>query len=91
MNLICREAEELALQVVATTHSLYLTEFCATELCKKVGLVHISKAFGNLDIQSEATLDVVRSDLKNVALPPPKKKKAIKVSVILEDADAFCD
>ena len=88
MNLICREAEELALQVVATTHSLYLTEFCATELCKKVGLVHISKAFGNLDIQSEATLDVVRSDLKNVALPPPKKKKAIKVSVILEDAEA---
>ena len=88
MNLICREAEELSLQMVATTHSLYLAEVCATRLRKQVGIVHIRKMAGNLDVLSDATIDEVMADLKNVAVPPPKRGKSSKVSVVLEDAEA---
>ena len=88
MDLICREAEELSLQIVATTHSLYLAENCATRLRKQVGLVHIRKMAGNLDVLSDAAIEEVKADLKNVALPPPKRGKVHKVSAVLEDAEA---
>ena len=89
MRLLCREAAGLSLQIVATTHSLYLTEACFQELKKYVGIVHIRKHAGNLDIKSDATFEDLKADLENIAIPPPKRQKTRKVSVLLEDTEAI--
>lgn len=53
-----------------------------------VGIIHIHKSMGNLDVNSNASIDDLKADLKNEAVPPPKRKKVNKVSIILEDAES---
>ncbi len=88
MTLLCRAADELSLQIVATTHSLFLAKVCFTELKKFVGVIHIRKSSNNLDVNSNASYEDLEADLENIAIPPPKRQNAKKVSVVLEDAEA---
>ena len=88
MELLCKEAAGLFLQIVATTHSMYLAETCLKELKKSVGVVQVKKSGASLGIKSDATIDDIRADLKNIAIPPPKHKRKRKISVILEDGEA---
>lgn len=88
MQLLYREAQELTLQVVATTHSLYLVEYCTRTLQKDVGIIHVKELAGALEVNSDASMDDIIADLKNVAIPPPKRKNRLKVSVVFEDAEA---
>lgn len=88
MELLRRVSEALNLQVVVTTHSLYLIRYCSTVMRKNVGIVHISRDGGSLDIESDATIEMLEADLKNIAIPPQKRKKGKKVSIVLEDGEA---
>lgn len=88
IELLRREREELSLQIVVTTHSLYLIQHCSTVMRKNVGIIHISKDSGVLEIESSATIEMIESNLKNKAFLPQKNKKVKKVSVILEDGEA---
>lgn len=88
MELLCREADNLSLQIVATTHSMYLVEACLAQLKKSVGIVHVKKLGSSLSIKSDATTDDIKADLKNIAIPPQKHKCKRKVSVVLEDGEA---
>lgn len=88
IELLRREREELSLQIVVTTHSLYLIQHCSTVMRKNVGIIHISKDCGVLEIESSATIEMIESNLKNEAILPQKSKKGKKVSVILEDGEA---
>lgn len=88
MELLCKEAADLSLQIVATTHSMYLAETCLTALKKSVGVVQVKKSGTSLGIKSDATIDDIRADLKNIAIPPPKRRRKRKISVVLEDSEA---
>jgi len=88
MELIHREVEKLSLQVVVTTHSLYLTRHCSTVMHEHVGVIHISKDEDVLEIKSNASIDDLEADLKNIAIPPLKRPKNKKVTVVLEDGEA---
>lgn len=88
MELLCREAGNLSLQIVCTTHSMYLVENCLTQLKKSVGVVQVKKSGSCLFIKSDATVDDIKADLRNIAIPPPKHKCRRKVSVVLEDGEA---
>ena len=88
VELFRKQVEELSLQVVVTTHSLYLIETCLKKFRKDVGVVHISKRSKRLQIQSKATMEIILADLKNVANLPPKPKRGKKVTVVLEDGEA---
>ena len=88
MKLLCRVREELSLQIVTTTHSLYLIEHCETVFKKSAGIIHIRNKNGDLEVNSEASLEDIKADLKNEAIPPSKRKTPRKISVILEDGEA---
>lgn len=88
MELLCTEADNLSLQIVATTHSLYLVDACLKQLKKSICVVHIKKARTSFRIKSDATEDDIYADLKNIAIPPPKHIRKRKVSVVLEDGEA---
>lgn len=88
MDILCKEANDLALQIVATTHSLYLIETCLTSLKKSIGVVRVKKSGNGITVDSNATGDDIRADLKNIAIPPPKRKRGRKVSIVLEDGEA---
>ena len=88
IELLRREREELSLQIVVTTHSLYLIQHCSTVMRKNVGIIHISKDSGALEIESSATIEMIESNLKNEAILPQKSKKGKKVSVIVQDGEA---
>lgn len=88
IELLRRECENLWLQIVVTTHSLYLIRHCSTVMRKNAGIIHISREGDVLEIESDATIEMIEANLKNVAIPPQKRKKGAKVSVILEDGEA---
>lgn len=88
IELIKNESENLSLQVVVTTHSLYLIRHCTTVLRKYVGLIHISKNGNELEVNSNATYKEIEADLKNISIPPSPPQKRQKVSILLEDAEA---
>lgn len=88
MELLSRESCALSLQIVATTHSMYLAEICLGQLKKSVGIVQVKKSGSSLSIKSDAKIDDIKADLKNIAIPPPKRKRQRKVSIVLEDGEA---
>lgn len=88
MECLCGESSELSLQIVATTHSMYLVKACLTEFKKSVGVVQVKKSGSSLSIKSDATKDDIEADLRNIAIPPPKHKRRRKVSIVLEDGEA---
>lgn len=89
MRILIKEADDLSLQVVGTTHSLYLAETCLRECKKSVAVIQIKKNGMSLDVNSHATEADITADLKNIAIPPSKAKKKRKVSVVLEDGEAI--
>jgi len=82
-------AKELDLQVVVTTHSLFLIDSCCrSKLSKDIGIVHIRKFTAQLKVDSECSSEDLELELKNESMPPPKKTGPEKVSVLLEDSVA---
>ena len=89
IEMLRRECGNLSLQVVVTTHSMYLIEYCSTIMRYSVGIVHICEIDGNLKVNSDASIENIKLDLKNKALPLPKPDRPDKISVVLEDGEAI--
>lgn len=88
IEMLRRECGNLSLQVVVTTHSMYLIDYCSTIMRYNVGIVHICEIDGNLKVNSDASIENIKLDLKNMALPLPKPDRPDKISVVLEDGEA---
>lgn len=88
MELLRRENADLCLQIVVTTHSMYLIDYCSTIMRYSAGVVFIREIDGHLEINSNATIEDIKLDLKNMALPLPKSERPEKISVLLEDGEA---
>lgn len=84
MNLLIHliaQCKELDLQVVATTHSLFLLEQACRQLKDYVTLVYLKKKDGLVNVCNNVDYDFISSDLTATL----KIKEEIKTTVLLED------
>lgn len=85
LELVCGISEELALQIIATTHSLRLLEKAyKSPLKQHIKVLYMANMDGTIAKQPFLTYQDISDHLKVEATPPPKDKPR-KVSVVFED------
>ena len=86
MEVLVKEAKDLDLQIVATTHSLFLVETCLqSALRKETGIVHLQGFSSLIKVESNAKLVDLLADLKNISVLQKKTTGKKRCSVALED------
>lgn len=85
LKILCEEAEKYQLQIIATTHSMYmLQQAFESNLKSKIKVLYLQKVDGNVIDSQFSSFTEIANDLKNKAVPS-KKKQIEKVSIIFED------
>jgi len=85
LELLCEQSEELDLQVIATTHSLWMLEQAFKSSLKKyTKVIYLSNSRGTISHKEYTRFEDICDHLKVEATPPPSKKPE-KVSVFFED------
>jgi len=90
LELLCSECEESGLQVVATTHSLYLLEKAwESPLRTETEVLCLSNQDGSIISQEFQTYGEMCDHMKvQTTLPPAKRHR--RVSVVFEDKEGEC-
>lgn len=89
LEMLCNVSNELGLQIIATSHSLYLLEKAYhSNLKKDVKILHIANSDGKIVLQEFSSYQEHSDHLKVEATPPPTKRPR-KVSVVFEDNEGM--
>ena len=85
METLCEAAEKYQLQIVATTHSLFLLKQAFhSQIKSKVKVIYLKRADNHVVDSGYSTFEDIENNLK--ALAQPKRSKQLKkVSLIFED------
>jgi len=87
LELLCAVSNELGLQVVATTHSLYLLEKAfKSSLRQDTEVIYLLNSDGAIALEVCTSYEDIRDYLKVEATPPLTRKPG-KVSVVFEDKE----
>lgn len=85
LELLCNSSDELGLQTVATSHSLFLLEKAYQSPMKRhISLVHLAHCDGTVITEKFSTFKEVCDHIK-VEVTQPESRRVSKVSVLFED------
>ncbi|MBW1700346.1 MAG: AAA family ATPase [Deltaproteobacteria bacterium] len=87
LELLCRVSDELALQIIATSHSLRILEKAyQSRLKNKIKVLYLANQDGGIVEQTFSTYQEISDHLKVQSTPPPTRLPR-KVSVVFEDKE----
>lgn len=86
LKFLAHESNELDLQIIATTHSLFLLEQAQKLFKKDIKLIHLKQSNGKIIINDNADYKDIYEDLTlSLKRQPKTKDKVNKVSIWFED------
>jgi len=87
LNFLCEQSDELGLQVIATTHSLWMLEKAfKSSLKKRTKVIYLSNSSGTISHDEFTRFEDIGDHLK-VESTLPSTRKPEKVSVVFEDSE----
>lgn len=87
LELLCEVSEELGLQVIATTHSLWLLKKAfKSRLRQSTEVIGLSNSDGAISLEGFTSFESISDHLKVEATPPPTRGPK-KVLVVFEDRE----
>lgn len=85
LKILCEAAKDYQLQIIATTHSLYLLQQAfKSRLTNKIKVLYLKREDTHVIDSGFSTFEEIENDLKSQAQPKLRKKHK-KVSLIFED------